>query len=51
LLAPIEADESEVPEGWFEHPLGSNIARRRGTLTIDCSFSTGSLLRRFIQPM
>src|SRR3954465_8059191 len=23
LLAPIEADESEVLERWFEHPLGS----------------------------
>ena len=23
LLAPIEADESEVRERWFEHPLGS----------------------------
>jgi GAF domain-containing protein len=23
LLAPIEADESEVQERWFEHPLGS----------------------------
>src|SRR6185312_16327385 len=23
LLAPIEADESEVVERWFEHPLGS----------------------------
>jgi hypothetical protein len=23
ILAPIEADESEVLERWFEHPLGS----------------------------
>src|SRR5258706_12854806 len=23
LLAPIEADESEVVERWFDHPLGS----------------------------
>lgn len=23
VLAPIEADESEVHERWFEHPLGS----------------------------
>ena len=23
MLAPIEADESEVLERWFEHPLGS----------------------------
>jgi transcriptional regulator of acetoin/glycerol metabolism len=23
LLAPIEADEAEVLERWFEHPLGS----------------------------